>query len=446
MNVRLLRERDIKRTIEKESSRIDDILSLDGPLLLEGGMLVDNIVQKYISDNKCDDYHKIIKPFIVDAIARSEYGAGGSGPICLRLISQQIFTLSSRIRSGHVPDQIENDQKRQISEIISLINKSARKINRDDVYRLIDKNFSLSVQKKIFQTIIDKSNIKSPIFLERSNRRDTILSFFQGFNFELPVDISMLPSNGVWERRDVKVLIIDGMIESIGEIHHVLEKAASEKNPIVMFVRSIADDVRSTLSLNIKRGTIDLIPVEVGFNEGTINILNDISICCNSDIISTHMGDLISTSGILDLSSVKKITISENGINVVNDARDHALNAHLKYLEEKRNSSTSPEIHDMFDKRVRSLSSGKILIDVGNDLLRLDPQTIEKFDKFFRELRSLVSHGVIYRSSVELDVIKACLTHNYPYSSSSIFFAAKHAFSSMNNIFSINGALMEDNI
>ena len=46
-------------------------------------MLVDNIVQKYISDNKCDDYHKIIKPFIVDAVARSEYGAGGSGPICL---------------------------------------------------------------------------------------------------------------------------------------------------------------------------------------------------------------------------------------------------------------------------------------------------------------------------------------------------------------------------
>ena len=77
----------------------------------------------------------------------------------------------------------------------------------------------------------------------------------------LPVKWSLGPEE------DVKVLIIDGMIESIGEIHHVLEKAASEKNPIVMFVRSMADDVRSTLSLNVKRGTIDLIPVEVGFNE-----------------------------------------------------------------------------------------------------------------------------------------------------------------------------------
>ena len=446
MNVRLLRKRDIKRIIEKESDRINDILSLDGPLHLDGGMLVDNIVQKYISDNKCDDYHKIIKPLIVDAVARSEYGAGGSGPICLSLISQQISTLSNRIRAGSRLDQIENDQRRQISEIISSINKSARKINKADVYRLIDKNFSLSIQKKIFQTIIDKSNIKSPIFLERSNRRDTILSFFQGFNFELSVDPDMIPPGSTWERKDVRVLIIDGMIESIGEIHHVLEKAASEKNPIIMFVRSLADDVRSTISLNIKRGTIDLIPVEVGFNEATINILNDISICCNSDIISTHMGDLISTSGIIDLSSVEKITISEHGINIVNNAKDSVLSTHLKYLEEKRNSSTSPEIHDMFDKRVRSLSSGKILIDVGNDLLRLDPQTIEKFDKFFRELRSLVAHGVIYRSSVQLDIIKTCLSHDYPYSSSSIFFAAKHAFSSMNNIFSINGALIEDNV
>jgi len=445
MNVSLLRERDVKRIIDRESNRINDALSYDGSLILPSGMLVDNIIQKYISDNKCDDY-KIIKPFIIDAVARSEHGAGGSGPICLNLISHQLSATSNRIRAGYKNDQIKNDQKIQISKIISSINKSARKLNKADVYRLIDRNFSLAVQKKIFQIIIDKSNIKSHIFLERSNRRDTILSFFQGFNFELSVDSEMIPSNGIWERRNVKVLVIDGMIESIGEIHHVLERAASEKNPIVMFVRSMADDVRSTLALNIKRGTIDLIPVEVGFNEETINILNDISICCNSDIISTHMGDLISTSGTIELSSVKKITISSKGINIVNDAQTVILNSHLKYLEEKRNISTSSEVHDMFDKRVRSLSSGKILIDVGNDLLSLDPQTIEKFDKLFREMRALVTHGVIYKSSVELDSLKLCLEDDYPYSSSAIFFAAKYALSSINNILSISCALIEDNI
>jgi len=53
---------------------------------------------------------------------------------------------------------------------------------------------------------------------------------------------------------------------------------------------------------------------------------------------------------------------------------------------------------------------------------------------------------VIYKSSVELDSLKLCLEDDYPYSSSAIFFAAKYALSSINNILSISCALIEDNI
>ena len=36
-------------------------------------------------------------------------------------------------------------------------------------------------------------------------------------------------------------------------------------------VRGINEDVRRTIVLNLKRGTINLIPVEVGFDENTLN-------------------------------------------------------------------------------------------------------------------------------------------------------------------------------
>jgi len=446
MNVKVLCEKDIRKCIDREQTAIDEIISLNGPTSLANGLLINDVVQKYICDNSCDEYHKILKPLILDSVIRSEHGSGGSGPVCLNIIADQLSYMSNKMRAGYKTENIKLDQKRQISAVIDEIKKSSRKLNKLDVYNLIDKNFDLKIQEKISKTIVDNSNIKSPIFLERSEKRETILSFSSGYNFEIPIDAEILSKGASWERNNVKVLIIDGMIESIGEIHHILEKAASEKNPTVMFVRSMADDVRLTLKLNIKRGTIDLIPVEVGFNEETINILNDIAICCNSDIISTHKGDLISTSGIIDLITVRKITITSKGINIINDASEDILASHLKYLEEKRNLSPSPEINSMFDKRVRSLSSGKILIRIGDDLLRLDPQSMEKFDKFFRELRTLVSYGVIYKSGVSNSVIEHTLLDGYPYSPASIFFATKHAFSTILNIFSINLALIEDNV
>ena len=443
MNIKLLSKKEIKKNILLESSDIDEHISLAGPMILKNGFKVDNIIQKYISSA---DSKRIIQPFIVDAILRSEYGSGGSGEICLNMISNNIRETALKMSAGFTISDIESFYDKEIKDIMKETNSSSSRANKDDIEALINNSFTMDVEKKISKTIVNKSNIKSPIFLERSGRRETTLYFTNGYNFEIPVSADMLPYEKTWNRKDVSILIIDGLIESVGEIHHVLDRAAEEKNPIIMFVRHLSDDVRSTLSLNIKRGTIDLIPVEVGFSEDTINILNDISIACNSDIISTHMGDLISTSGLINLSKVKSAIINEKGINIVNQADESSLLSHLKYLEERRNSSGNQALHSLFDLRIRSLSSGKIIIKVGDDLLNKDPLAIERFDKFFRELKSIVSNGVIYKSKIESDRIRCHLRDDYPYSSSSIFFAAKHAFSSIVNIFSIDRGIIEDSV
>jgi len=445
MNVSLLSESDIKREIIKSSHNIKNALSYLGPIKVTNNLIVDDVIQKYILDDEKDVHQRIIKPFILDAVIRSENNSGGSGEICLRMISDQIESISKKISLGLSKRQIEEENKERLRLISKMINKSSRKLNKSDASRLIDSIFSLSSQKIIARNIIERSNIKSPIFLERSNKKETILSFSQGYNFEIPTSSNILPPARMWEKREVEVLIIDGIIETVGEIHHLLERAARDKNPIVMFVRHLSDDVRSTLTLNLKRGTIDLIPVEVGFNEDTINVLNDIAVCCNSDIVSAYKGDLISTSSAGILSSVDRVMITEKGINIHNIIPEKTLISHLKYLQDKRDSSHDSQIKQLFDTRIRSLSSGKILLRVGNDLLGDDIASIEKFDKFFREIRSLIQHGVIYRSMINIDYLELSMIDEYPYSPASIFFALKHSISSILNIFSIKRALISDN-
>jgi len=446
MNVRLLCERDVRREIINSSNKINSTLSHLGPIKTNSGLIIDDVIQKYILNCGKDIHERIIGPLILDAVIRSENNSGGSGEICLSMISSQIESVSKKIKLGLSSGEIKEENEERVRSLSKLINKSARKLSKTDICNLIDKIFTLDSQKRIANSIIEKSNIKSPFFLERSHKRETILSFSQGYNFEIPITSDFLPEGGMWERRDVEVLIIDGIVESIGEIHHLLERASANKNPIVMFVRHLSDDVKSTLILNIKRNTIDLIPIEVGFDEDTVNILNDIAICCNSDIVSAYKGDLISTSSSGCLSSVKKVTLTKKGVNILNNISEKSLISHLKYLEERRDSSHEIKIKKLFDTRIRSLSSGKILLRVGNDLLRKDIQSIEKFDKFFRELRSLIQYGVIYKSMIDIDNAGFNMRDCYPYSSVSIFFAARHTLSLISNIFSIKGALISDSI
>jgi len=55
-----------------------------------------------------------------------------------------------------------------------------------------------------------------------------------------------------------------------------------------------------------------------------------------------------------------------------------------------------------------------------------------------------VSNGVMYKSKIEDEAVSSYLRDYYPYSSSSMFSAAKYAFSSIANIFSIESGIIED--
>ena len=443
MNVRVIGENNFHKEVSKSSKIILETLGSNN-LLMPNNDVISDFIQKYIfiSEDSSEIHSKIIRPLLLDSLISSESLAAGSGEICLKVILELIEDTSRKIKSGITLENIEKERKREIQSLKRSLNKYSKQINKQDVINLIDKKFKLNIQKKIAKEIIEKSNIKSPFFLKKSQRRETILSFLSGYNFDIKSGSDFLGASGRWERNNVKVLVIDGMIETVGEIHHLLDRAGREREPIVIFVRSLSDEVRSTISLNLKRGTIDLMPIEVGFDENTLNILNDISICCNSDIVSSYKGDLISSACKKEFQSVNKVIITAEGINILNDSDDEKIKSQLKFLDDKRSLVKENDIKSIFDKRIKSLTSGNIEIKIGESLLREDSQTIEKFDKFFREIKSLVTSGVVYLEDFDNDRVIKHLNEGYPYSSLSIYFSITHAFSFLKSIFSIKRALI----
>ena len=91
------------------------------------------------------------------------------------------------------------------------------------------------------------------------------------------------------------MFIIDGFIQTVGEIHHILEKSNNDlNNTFVLFCFGMADDVKKTIITNNKKGRTRVFPLSFEFNESNLNFMNDIAVVHNSDIISSLSGQTIS--------------------------------------------------------------------------------------------------------------------------------------------------------
>jgi len=451
MNIKSIDATEIKKIILRD---IDGIKK--SGILNSNHMIVKNIsthdpVQSYMFYSQSEVHDKILKPILLDTATRAEMISGGAGEICLRLSLLFLERAICHLRQNRSHRDISCDLSKEIDKLVKEIKALGVRSDRSDIYKIIDEFFNDEIHKEIIHEIIKNTQSSSPIFIERSNLSDTIIESLTGFNFKINISPEFLPASGAWRRSEVNCMVIDGIIESVGEIHHLLEFASSSKEPFVIFSRGMSDDVKSTLLFNIHRGTINLIPVCVGFDEKTLNILNDISIACNSEIVSSYKGDLISSASKGPFDKIKRVSISEKEVSISSDFDSTKLYQHIRFLRKKRDDSETSDLKNLFDDRIRSLSSNRVTVKIGTDMINKNSQTLELFDKFFREFKMIVQRGVITSESVKkifkddiamLDIVlkdnRSILTMT------SICAALKLSLSCTSSVISVGNILLED--
>ena len=389
MNVALIKKKDINREIDKFLASTEKILNT-GTMLVNSDLLLSDSIQKILIDKNQSIYEKTIKPIVVKAAIEAECISAGSAEICL----SATMDILSNLRKDKSPTNKKNIEK-YITEKIEKIILMGKKLEKKDIKTIIESEIDSPDIQKILQDTLSLSGPTSSIFVDKANHRKTSVKKTYGYNFNIKPDISLLDGKKTWKRKNVKCAIIDGIVETVGEIHHLLEQASSEKFPIVVFARSFSQDVMSTIVYNFKRGTLDLFPVSVGFDENTLNILNDISMCTNSRLISSYTGDLISESVKDNFNQIDEITVSNSGILIKSVNQNEAIDNHIKYLKEKRDTAEAVGMYDLFDRRIRSLSSGNITVRVGTDTLFKNHGAIESIDKVLRLITTSISSGIL---------------------------------------------------
>ena len=170
----------------------------------------------------------------------------------------------------------------------------------------------------------------------------------------------------------------------------MFESVYASKYPLILIARGFHDDVLNTVKINKTRGTMEVYPVIVEFNLEGINKLNDIAIVSSSNLISSNLGQLISSVSIKDASKVEEITIYPNSISIKNSKSTSAVSSHINFLLKKREESKGAE--EVYENRIRSLSSNTIVIRLPdtNDFV-VKRQTI---DYCLRSIKSMIDFGI----------------------------------------------------
>lgn len=272
-------------------------------------------------------------------------------------------------------------------------NKSSKnkffKFNKSYQQKFIDSIDDINVKNIILWLINNISIERNISILENNDENDITLEVLEDFIFNINYDFDFFKKNRGIKIKDYRFLIIDGYIESVGEIHHLLENANTTKEPHVIFCHGISNDVKYNIIRNNAEGRIQVLPVSIDYNENTINFLNDLAVLHNSDVVSSKLGQTISQESRKQLSLGKSITFNNNQLVIKSVVSEDKIRLHRNFLKKRIDEAKlKSDINiEVLEKRLKSFSSKLIKIYIPTNLLR-DKKFTRELDYSLRVISS----------------------------------------------------------
>lgn len=225
------------------------------------------------------------------------------------------------------------------------------------------------------------------IIVEKTTSSTPSVELVRGYTFELqqllPIDVSFVKP---------RVICIDGYVEEVSEIHHLLESASEAKEPCVIFLRGVSEDVKHTLKVNYDRGSLKIIPIGVPFDLEGMNSIVDLSVVSGADLVSSLKGDLISSIKFHEIPCVDQVTMFKGRVVVMCSKTRMDVATHVSTLRKRRQEEKLDDVSALLDKRIKSLSPNHVVIRLPDDKnFVLCSQAI---DYALRAVKSAIERGV----------------------------------------------------
>jgi hypothetical protein len=264
--------------------------------------------------------------------------------------------------------------------------KTSRYPQKKDLEEIVLARFEQKYHSFLMK-ILENTEADGNIFLKREHVAKIVLEKMDGYIFNLDSPVKMN-----FDERNVKCFLIDGFIESVGEIHHILEDLSKSNQPGVLFARNFANDVISTIQHNKKLGRVNLLPIHVRFDFDDLNTLVDLAVIASGDVVSSDKGDLIRMIKTEAVPRLDRVIFRNGKLVVINSSTVSQTKHHLASLK-KRATEADEVRRGMLEKRMSSLSTNclKLSLPIGKQFDEIESIV----DTFLRLIRTCMLYGVL---------------------------------------------------
>lgn len=296
---------------------------------------------------------------------------------------------------------LDNEQKlfNDWEEAISLIKNKLQSISviptEKDLKEIVHTTCQDDILSEVCWNALQVSGLEGKILVENSKNETYIVETKDGYCFNLKPYSFFLTSN-VWQAKEVKALVVDGFVENISEIDSIINSAYETKQPVVIVSQGFSEEVVSTLYVNYQKKNLNIIPLRVKPDLNNINMINDISVVCGCEPISSLKGQLLTFVKWDDLPIISKLIVTGAKTTIVNNKTRASVSNQVRMLMEKRHDRhVIEDIQDLIDERIKNLTANSVIINLPNlSSIKLDEQRV-KLDNAFRQVKTILNYGFI---------------------------------------------------
>jgi hypothetical protein len=333
---------------------------------------------------------------LFQAAYQSELLSSGSAYLAVRFANEFIEQL---IKEPNLLNENEVKLLESFEGIIDSYKEQLRAfseaITEDSLKREIEKVCDDTVLSTAIWEAISVSGLEGKIHVEDGTLSNYVIEQKSGYYFNVLKPFKfMLPANGIWEASNVKVLLVDGILERVSEIDKILNGAMTTKIPLLLIAHGFSEEVISTIKVNVDYNKFNVMPVRLTTDLESLNVINDIAVVSGGDVISTLKGQMVCFTEFEPLPIVEKVRLTSQELCIENAKTRKAVSDHLRMLLEKRQANqTVSDVSDLVDKRIQGLLAASVVFRLPNMTSAQRETTKVKIDIALRTAKTLLSYG-----------------------------------------------------
>jgi len=401
-------------------------------------------LMSYDAQNRIEN---IAKQIIIKVAHDLEKSHALSATIMIKYI-QHFYILMERLEnSGMSQKDISKYTEEKLEKYLENVQCNLKRPRRDQLDRFLKDNFS-NKTGEMLNEILSLAGTSGKISFREENTGKIILESSGAYKFNLdPEPNLMIENNFKWSRERVATLAVEGFIEKVSEIDCILNKIVEKKVPLLIVCLGYSQEVISTIALNNRRGTFDVMIATPSKDDDAMNDLPDMT-CIFGTPYHGYQTGTISTSfkeSDLDLTC-DEIVVTSDEIFIKNSKTTKAVSERVSNLRNKignhdRSGDKLADVGLMDDylrRRIDCLTSHQVKITLPKDNAQKKFGLIEEIDYGLRAAKSIIKFGTVGFSSEE-NVIE-----DGTYISSSVYLGIKFGYELSNQLMSIKKAIVFD--